>query len=277
MEKIDFDSLRKCEDLYNFQVNRYDFDNGIIYANDSTRRWYPMPISGREMIADVSHPDRPIKKFDYSEYVHGLNDVYNGMKVGYNEPLTDILNIAISFYYSPGYVSHNGLSGSTDSYEYGCKVGRLYHAWMYIANNIEKFTNWRELLEPKHSGLLETKLNTVRMTVIHQYLVDKKYIECDINTWLYWFTLRTWNDQNKKPQPIKWTGAAYILTNVVYQICGNMNKQTETVMQKSFVLPKGSNFQNMTITKKKPLNDKEPYKSIHNMMKFAERYIKDLP
>lgn len=128
----------------------------------------------------------------------------------------------------------------------------------------------------KTKEFLSTKLNQPRMKAIHQYLYEEMYIEPDEASWLYWFDLQPWLSKKKKPSRIKWKKASSVLSNVIYILCGNMGVKTETAMKSTFVLPKGTNFQKMTITKKKPQSDKEPYKSIHNMIEFAERYIKDL-
>jgi hypothetical protein len=131
--------------------------------------------------------------------------------------------------------------------------------------------------EPKQgSEFLTTKLNQVRMKALHQWLTEKNFIDVDVDSWLYWFNLQTWINKKKQPIKIKWIGTAYHLPNVVFLICGNMNKQTETAMQKSFILPKGSNFQKMTITAKDKKRSIEPYKSIYNIMEMADRNIKDL-
>lgn len=121
---------------------------------------------------------------------------------------------------------------------------------------------------------LTTELNQVRMKAIHQWLQANKYINVDIDSWLYWFSLQTWLNKKKKPSKIKWTNAAYHLPNVVYLICGNMSKFTEKAMQKSFTLQKGSNFQKVTNDNIK--RDKEPYKSLYKIIEYAEKNIKDL-
>ena len=123
---------------------------------------------------------------------------------------------------------------------------------------------------------LSTGLNQVRMKAIHKYLSDKDYIDVDIDSWLYWFSLQSWINKKKKPAKIKWLAAAYHVPNVVYLICGNMQKSTKIAMENSFSLPKGSKYQNMTLTENDPKRDKEPYKSIYNMMEMAERELKDL-
>jgi len=136
----------------------------------------------------------------------------------------------------------------------------------------------RELYKDENKGeksvFLTTKLNQVRMKAIHQYLYDKKLIDVDevVGNWLYWFSLQSWQDTKRKPAKIKWIGAAYVLTNVVYILCENMTKETEQAMKNAFKLPKGSKFQ------KKTNIDylKDPYKSIIEKFNFAERYLKDL-
>lgn len=148
-----------------------------------------------------------------------------------------------------------------------------------LINTIEKIkaivekTNEADNEAPKDEKLT-TGLNQVRMKAIHQWLQANKYINVDIDSWLYWFSLQTWLNKKKKPSKIKWTNAAYHLPNVVYLICGNMNKFTEKAMQKSFTLQKGSKFQKVTTNNIK--RDKEPYKSLYKIIEYAEKNIKDL-
>ncbi len=129
-------------------------------------------------------------------------------------------------------------------------------------------------IEPQSSTVfLSTKYNVTRMTAIHQYLKENKYIDVDevVGSWLYWFSLQSWQYTKKNPTKIKWIGAAYVLTNVVYILCGNMTKETEQAMKNAFVLAKGKKFQ-----KKTNIDfSKKPYKSIGEKINFAERYIKD--
>ena len=117
--------------------------------------------------------------------------------------------------------------------------------------------------------LLSTKLNQVRMKAIHQYLSDGKYIDVDVDSWLYWFSLQTWTNKKKKPSIIRWTRAVYHLTNVVYLICDNMNIQTITAMKGAFNLK--------DIPKLTKQNIKGPfYNDLKKMIGWAEREIKDL-
>ena len=127
---------------------------------------------------------------------------------------------------------------------------------------------------PPPPAKLTTELNQVRMKSIHQWLKENKYIDVDVDSWLYWFDLQSWISKKKKPAKIKWNKAVYHLTNVVYILCGNMNKQTETAMQEIFQIPKGSKFQKLT--KENIQKDVDPYKSLYNMIEFSERNIKDL-
>jgi hypothetical protein len=128
-----------------------------------------------------------------------------------------------------------------------------------------------ELERSKQNDLLTTisKLNQVRMKAIHQYLSDNKYIDIDEASWLYWFSLQTWQNTNKKPSKIKWIGAPYHLPNVVYLICGNMNNQTKAALKTAFELKEVAK-----LTKK---NIKGVfYDDLKKMIGWAEREIKDL-
>lgn len=121
---------------------------------------------------------------------------------------------------------------------------------------------------------LTTKLNQVKMKAIHQWMTENNYIDVDVDSWLFWFDLQTWISKKKKPTKIKWNKAVYHLTNVVSILCENMNKQTETAMKDAFQLPNGGEFQKKTAGNIQ--RDKEPYKSLYNMIEFADRNIKNL-
>ena len=112
------------------------------------------------------------------------------------------------------------------------------------------------------------------MKRIHQWLMENNYIDVDVDSWLFWFDLESWKYKKKKPAKIKWNEAVYHLTNVVYILCGNMNKQTETAMKEIFQIPKGSKFQKLT--KNNIQRDVDPYKTLYNMIEYSERNIKDL-
>lgn len=143
---------------------------------------------------------------------------------------------------------------------------------------IEKdFVNYKKELysEPKSDNFnqkikLSTKLDQPRMKAIHQYLYEENYIENDEPSWLFWFDLQPWLSKKKNPSRIKWNKASYVLTNVVYILCGNMGVKTDTAMKNAFVLPKGRDFQNKTVFNKA----KEPYKTILEKMRYGYPYIK---
>ena len=118
------------------------------------------------------------------------------------------------------------------------------------------------------ADFLITPIERPRLISIHTYLSENKYIDVDIDSWLYWFSKQSWINQKKKPSKIKWTGAAYHLTNVVYLICGNMEVQTETAMKKAFTLKTG-NFQKLT---KDNIKGKF-YTDIKNILNWAERFL----
>jgi len=118
------------------------------------------------------------------------------------------------------------------------------------------------------STLLITAVERSRMIEIYKYLSEKKYIDVDVDSWLYWFSKHTWTNQKKKPSTIKWIEAAYHLPNVVYLICGNMEVQTESAMKKAFKLPTGSKFQKLTT---KNING-DFYNNIKNKLNWAERF-----
>ena len=115
-----------------------------------------------------------------------------------------------------------------------------------------------------------TKLDQIRMKAIHQYLYDEGYIEFDEASWLYWFDLQPWLNKKKNPSKIQWNKASYILSNIIYIICGNMEVRTETVMKNAFSLRKGKQFQKKTIF----VRTKIPYKNIYEKIEMAHHSIK---
>lgn len=193
-------------------------------------------------------------------YIKTLNDKFDEPYTGWKGASEEF-----SLYVTPSYIEKIGrASGTRFAYE------KLKHNNKSI---FEKFEG--KGITPPPPSKLTTELNQVRMKAIHQWLKENKYIDVDVDSWLYWFDLQTWNNKKKNPAKIKWIGAVYHLTNVVYLLCGNnMNKQTETAMKEIFQIPKGGKFQK--VTKKNIQRDVEPYKSLYSMMKYAERNIKDL-
>ena len=129
----------------------------------------------------------------------------------------------------------------------------------------------KSILEPKSQSneFFTTQLNQVRMKAIHKYLSDEKYINVDIDSWLYWFGLKTWTNKKMKPQKIKWLAASYILSNVVFIICDNFKNDTERTMQNVFTLQKGGKFQNKTTVDR----TKKPYKTLYEKIEMAEHSI----
>lgn len=172
-------------------------------------------------------------------------------------------------------------------YEYICRTLELNKGLIVNCQQIVEFVKMAEDLYLNNNATsapdtatkktqpmkLTTELNQVRMKAIHQWLTGNSYIKVDIESWLYWFDLQTWINKKKNPSKIKWIGAVYHLTNVVYLLCGNMNKQTETAMKNIFQIPEGREFQK--VTEKNIQKDVEPYKSMDSMMNYAERFIKD--
>ena len=125
MKKLNLQKLKKfSEHLTNLQVNRFDFESGIIVSGD----WFPMPVSGRELIAIPGHEDRPIKSFNYQKYIQGLKD-------GYNEPVADPLKSIIEYDYLPAYFISTGECESTQAYDFGFEVGTCFRAWRMICDN----------------------------------------------------------------------------------------------------------------------------------------------
>lgn len=140
MRKINFDNLRKCEDLYNFQVNTFDFENGLFYGEDGV--WYPMPITARDLIMQ-GHYSKPIDentpkkltKFNYQSYISGLEFGYYEQLPKSNEAIIELAATEVRL----SYFEHSMICEPTHSRNYGEAVGRLYYAWIYIADNVDEF------------------------------------------------------------------------------------------------------------------------------------------
>ena len=133
MKQINLNAIKSVsEKLFYFQLNNFDIQHGVIF----NKEWYPMPISGREMIAEpVVSPDRPIKQFDYSGYTKGVKD-------GYNRPITSPLDVVLDFYsYAiiPAYFVSDGVCEYRQAENYGFEVGRLFNAWEMISYEPEKY------------------------------------------------------------------------------------------------------------------------------------------
>ncbi|MBP6609647.1 MAG: hypothetical protein KA206_01000 [Paludibacter sp.] len=132
MIQLNFDVLKSdSEKLFYFQENYFELKDGVKYNNE----WYPMPITGREMIANNSQPDRPIKQINHAEYTKGVKD-------GYNRPITTPFDVVLNFVNNaivPAYVISNGNCESTHSYNYGFEVGKLFNAWEIIINESKKY------------------------------------------------------------------------------------------------------------------------------------------
>lgn len=146
MRRINFDSLRKCDDLYNYQSNVFEFENGIV---DEVGSFYPMPIKARDLIMqghyskpiDSNTPDK-LTKFNYQSY-------FEGVKSGYNELLpkdnATILELAVTNI-TLKYTEVDRVCSNSNAYDFGVAVGRLYHAWIYIADNVDEFKKLWEVL-----------------------------------------------------------------------------------------------------------------------------------
>ena len=148
MKKLNLQKLKKfSEHLTNLQVNRFDFESGIIVSGD----WFPMPVSGRELIAIPGHEDRPIKSFNYQKYIQGLKD-------GYNEPVADPLKSIIEYDYLPAYFISMGECESTQAYDFGFEVGTCFRAWRMICDNAESYTQEFQLLIDAYN--VENKIKT---------------------------------------------------------------------------------------------------------------------
>jgi hypothetical protein len=147
MRRINFDNLRKCEPLFNIQKNKFDFDSGLIYGDCG--EYYPMPISVRDLVLeghyskaiDENTPEK-LSKFNYQSYIKGL-------EVGYSEPLPKgnaaVFELATKEVYL-SYFPQFMVCDVSQSNDFGVAVGRLYHVWVYIADNVEEFTKLLNIL-----------------------------------------------------------------------------------------------------------------------------------
>jgi hypothetical protein len=211
----------------------------------------------------VGYYDKPINDQTQAKVSYDFEAYKKGFEAGYDAQLpnskTDILNLAKKEVYPKYFVSDLKCERG-QSENFGFEVGMCYRAWVYIADNITEFITV--------SDFLTTTVERIRLIEIHKYLSDKKYIDVDVYSWLYWFSKQTWTNTKGKPKRIKWIGAVYHLTNVVYLICGNMNIQTETAMKKAFELPKEAKFQSLTVKNIKG----DFYTDLKNKIQWAERF-----
>jgi hypothetical protein len=193
----------------------------------------------------------------------------------YNKYLTALEDDDLIYWYDDKVEINGKKLNDTIAQKKGIENHKLLRRRLKIENEIERLQNRKELFknlfenfEPKsESEFLITKVERTRLIEIHTYL-SGKYIDVDVDSWLYWFSKQTWTNKKEKPKRIKWIGAVYHLTNVVYLICGNMNIQTETAMKKAFELPKGAKFQSLTVKNIKG----DFYTDLKNMIVWAERY-----
>ena len=141
MRRINFDNLRKCEPLFNIQKNKFDFDSGLIYGDCG--EYYPMPITVRDLVLEGHYSKaidentpKKLSKFNYQSYIKGL-------EVGYSEPLPKdnaaVFELATKEVYL-SYFPQDMVCETHQSNNFGVAVGRLYHAWVYIADNVEEFS-----------------------------------------------------------------------------------------------------------------------------------------
>ncbi|HRG19190.1 MAG TPA: hypothetical protein PLP39_08875 [Flavobacterium lutivivi] len=251
-------------EMYNFiqeYTNNFDIKSLEYLRNDLNKYTDNVKFTFLEDTVNDGTVDRPTTVFHYLKIVNEIAPFVLTPRQKINLILNDLQEQQINYYDNE----------SIFSYE--------FDQFLKFSDMVEqeyKDKMQQEIKAPDTSTpvKLTTKLNQIRMKAIHQWLTEKKYIDVDVESWLYWFDLQTWINKKKKPVKIQWIGAAYHLTNVVYILCENMNKQTETAMKKAFQLPKESKFQKLTADNIK--RDKEPYKSLYKMIEFSDRNIKDL-
>lgn len=145
MRRINFDNLRKCEALYNFQENTFDFANSLLYGED--REYIPMPIKARDLRSPRHNPHLQIDRLSY----FNLKSYVAGVRVGYSEPLPNsnekILELAAENIILK-YRDADKVCENSQANEFGVAVGMCFRAWVYIADNIEEFTKlWQVLLK----------------------------------------------------------------------------------------------------------------------------------
>lgn len=103
---------------------------------------------------------------------------------------------------------------------------------------------------------------SARMEYIHEFLYNKQFIDCTVDTWLYWFGLR---DFPTVPDKIKWLpDNQTLLVNIIQQLTG---KATEKLIRVAFDFgkyqkPTKRDYQ--TKPKTKPI-----FQSIDDLMKLG--------
>lgn len=146
MKQLNFTRLTKCPELYNIQENLFNFRHGRIDEGI----FYPMPEPERERIRNGE-----IKGFPYKPY-------YEGLKEGWNEPIPKESEkvLDLSFNYEPlQYFVSDKVDKSVRSewaFDFGFSIGRLYHAWFCICENIDEYIKAWEI----EKGNFESKNKT---------------------------------------------------------------------------------------------------------------------
>jgi hypothetical protein len=208
MEELNYERLRKCEKLYLYQKDNFDFYSGIDFEDE----FFPIPIRERELINEKK---LNVPYESYKAYVSGFEKGYS-----LPLPLTDdlILSWVHKNYRELKYLVSDGLVDKKSAINFGRKVGKIYSAWEEVIRRIDDFMPLLEQKTNKDTLIPLIKDNyTVRLKMIHAYLKDGKYIDCSENDFLYWFGNK---EMSKKPSKIHWLKADSVLKNVIHQLCG---------------------------------------------------------
>lgn len=164
MRKINFENLSKCDDLFYFQLNRFDFEQSLIWNGT----FYPMPKKARDLILPGHSTFEKIKVFNYESYINGLKDGYSEMMPKDSNGVIERITISECTlkYRESDKVCEPGMS-----YEFGVEVGMLYHAWIYIADNIDEFIKVWDVLRMEFENENKTFADRLNVEDKENYLL----------------------------------------------------------------------------------------------------------
>ena len=128
--------------------------------------------------------------------IEQYNDYYNGWKA---------TSEALSLYLQKSQVEKMGQA-----------AGIRYEFEIYKQKNRREFEAIEHKEKPKRLTVKGFKDNTAeRLKKIYSYLHNKKYIDCNEDVWLYWFSQK---ELSPTPERIQWKGSDTLLTVIIKSV-----------------------------------------------------------